>query len=112
MRQRDSAFVAIHHNGLRVEQRGIAGGGITGVADGESPREAGECAFSKDIGHQAHAFVQVHVHAIGGGDASRLLTAMLQSVQSQVGELGRLRMAIDGKDATFVIKFVAALQTA
>ena len=33
--QRDFAFIALHHDGLRVEQRGAATGGIACMADGK-----------------------------------------------------------------------------
>ncbi len=35
MRQSDLALVALHHDGLGVEQRRIAGSGIARVADGQ-----------------------------------------------------------------------------
>ncbi len=40
VRQRDHALVALHQDGLRVEQRGVAGGGVARVPDGQRAAEA------------------------------------------------------------------------
>ena len=46
--------------------------------------------------------------AVGGDDAGRFLSAMLERVQAEVGELLRLGMGVDGDHATFVAKFVGS----
>ena len=103
VRQRDLALVALHHDGLRIEQRRIAGGGVARVADGERAGNAGQHVGGEDVGDQAHGLVQLQLLAVGGGDARRFLAAMLQRVQAEVGELGGLGMAVDGHHATFFV---------
>ncbi len=44
--------------------------------------------------------------AVGGGDAGALLAAMLQRVEAEVGEVGRLRVAEDAEDTALVLEFV------
>jgi uncharacterized Rossmann fold enzyme len=44
--------------------------------------------------------------AIGGDDARRFLSAMLQGMQSKIGKLLRLGMGMDGDHAAFIAKFV------
>ncbi len=46
------------------------------------------------------------VIAVGGDNAGRFLSAMLQRVQAQVGELRGLRMGVDRHHPTFFVKFV------
>ena len=101
VRQRNLALVALHHDGLRVEQRRIAGGGIAGVADGQRAGKARQHVRGEEVGDQPHAFVKFDPLTVGGRDARRFLAAMLQRVQAQVGELGGFRMAVDGHHATF-----------
>ena len=108
VRQRHHAFVRLHHDGLGVEQRGIARRRITRVANGQRAAQLGQNAFLKNIGDQAHGFVHVQSHAVGGDNARRLLAAMLQSVQAEVGELLGLRMGIDGHHPAFVAKFIGS----
>ena len=101
VRQRNLALVAFHHDGLRVEQGRIAGGGVARVPDGQRARESREDVAGEEIGDQSHALVKFDPLTVRGGDARRLLAAMLQRVQAQVGELGGFRMAVDGHHATF-----------
>ena len=60
----------------------------------------------EDVGDQPHGLVQLKTLAVGRGDARRLLPAMLQRVQAEIGELGRFRMAVDGDYAALFAKFV------
>ena len=106
VRQGDLALVALHHDGLRVQQRRVAGGGVARVTDGKRAGKASQDVGVEDVGDQAHRLVQLQLLAVGRGDARRFLPAMLQGVQAQVSELGRLRMAVDGHHATFFAKLV------
>ena len=45
--------------------------------------------------------------AVGGGDAGRLLAAMLQGVEAEIGFARGVGMAVDGDDAAFFVQFVA-----
>ena len=65
VRQRDLALVALHHDGLRVQQRRVAGGGIAGVADGQRAGQARQHLGAEDVGHQAHGLVELDALAVG-----------------------------------------------
>src|SRR5436190_16206351 len=54
----------------------------------------------------AHALVIVNVAAIARGDPGALLAAMLHCVEAKVSEIGRFRVAVNGKHAAFVVKFI------
>ena len=70
--------------------------------------QLGQSLLGEDVGHQAHSLVHVQGVAVGGDDPGRLLSAMLQRMQSEVGELFRLGMRVDGDDTTFFAKFVSS----
>ena len=53
-----SALVAVHADGLRVEQGGVAGGGVARVADGQRAGQLGQHVFGEDVDHQAHRLVE------------------------------------------------------
>ena len=112
VRQRDHAFVRLHHDRLGIEQSGIAGRRITGVSDGEGAANTRELLFGKNVGDQSHGFVDVERHAIGGDDACRFLAAMLQRMQAEVGERLRLRMRVDRYHTALVVKFVVSKHSA
>ena len=44
--------------------------------------------------------------AVARGDAGAFLSAMLQRVETQVGEVRGLGMPVDGEDAAFFMEFV------
>ena len=87
-------FVAGHRKRLRVEQRGVAGGRITRVADGQFARKRLDHLRREDIRHVAHGFVTVDSVAVAGADARALLPAMLQRVQPQIRQLRCLGVAV------------------
>ena len=69
VRDGDEALGGVDANGLRVEQRRVAGGGVARVADGHVAGELGENIVSEDFRNQAHAFDVGEMLAVGGGDA-------------------------------------------
>ena len=44
--------------------------------------------------------------AVAGADAGALLSAVLQRVEAQVGQLGGFGMAVDGDDAALVVELI------
>ena len=70
----------------------------------------------KDFRDQAHALDVGEVLAVGGGDARRLLAAMLQRVEAEIRLPCRVGMPVNGDDAAFfaqlVVCQVAVLGTA
>ena len=99
--QGNFALIAFHQDGLGVEQRRIAGGGIARVSDGQRARQAAQRVCIEDVGDQPHGFVELQTLAVGRRNPRRLLPAMLQCIQAKVSELGGLGMAVDGYHATF-----------
>ena len=64
VRQRDLALVALHHDGLRIEQRGVAGGGVASVADGQRAGNTRQRVGIEDVGDQPHGFVELQLLTI------------------------------------------------
>src|SRR5262249_1510668 len=56
--------------------------------------------------------MRVQSLAVRAHDPGRLLSAMLKSVQAEVGELLRLRMRVDRHDAALFAKFVGSKHSA
>ena len=71
-----------------------------------SPMSAASLAWSKQSATSPIAARQQHPVAVGARDARALLSAMLQRVEAEVGEIGRFGMPEDAEDATLVAEFV------
>ena len=54
----------------------------------------------------AHGLVRDQGNAIADRDARAFLTAMLQSIKTKVCKPGRVAIAMDGKNAAFIMKLV------
>src|ERR1700733_3251226 len=104
--QRELAFVEINRNRLRVDQRVVAGGGIPRVSDGRGARQALDHFGGEDFLHVPQAPVQMQVHSVGRRNAGRLLPAMLQSIESQIGQLGRLRMPEYAEHPAVIVEMI------
>ena len=100
------ALVRLHQNRLRVEQCRVAGRGVARVPDGQRSPQLRQHIFDKDIRDQAHGLVRAQVHPVRADDPRRLLPAMLQSMQPQVGELFRLGVRINRHHPALFTKFV------
>ena len=44
--------------------------------------------------------------AVGGGDAGRLLAAMLESIEGEIGLAGCVGVAVNGNNAAFFVEFI------
>ena len=102
----DFALVAIDHDGLGVEDGFVAGGGIAGVADGAVAGELCEDAGDENFLDFAHGAVDVEIVAVAGDDPGGLLAAVLQRVETEIGEVGGFGMAEDAEDTTFVVEVI------
>ena len=82
--------------GRRAEHRlGVLPGGgplsgIADVADGDVAGEVGQGLVVEDLGDQAEVLIDEDLGAVGGGDAGRLLAAVLEGVEAEVGQAGDL----------------------
>ena len=91
--------------GWAFSQVRAAGGGVAAVADREVAAQRRERALVEDLGDQAHVLVDEDLLAVGGRDAGRLLPAVLQRVEAEVGELGDvLAGGPDAEDAAGVLR--------
>ena len=86
--ERDGAAVAGAERRLGVLPRAGAGGGVAAVADRDVADQAGEGRLVEDLRDQAHVLVDQDLTAVADRDAGRLLAAVLQRVQPEVGQLG------------------------
>ena len=66
------------------------GGGVADVADGRSSGQRLQVPCAEDVLHQPHLSAHVEGASVGTDDARRLLSPVLQRVQSEVGEVGGL----------------------
>ncbi len=87
MAERHFAFVAVDHDGLRVQQRFVTGSGVAGVADGQIAGKLGQHGRRKYFLDVAHRAVQMQFGPVAGDDSSRFLPAMLQRIQAEVSQL-------------------------
>ena len=108
VRDRQGALVALDVEGLRILTSSVARGRIAGVADRHVPGKLFELRFAENLVDQAGRLVREDVHAVAGTDAGALLAAVLQRIETQIGEVRGLGVAEDGKDAAFVVEAVAA----
>jgi hypothetical protein len=77
------------------------------MANGTVPGELAEdVPFFEDVGDQPHPPPGMEVLAIGGDDPAPFLTAVLQSVEAKVGQVGSFFMTEDTEDAAFVVEFI------
>src|SRR6266576_2446693 len=106
MAEGDFALVAVDHDGLRVEQGLVAGGGVTRVADGEAARKLCEHARLENFFDFAHRAVQMQVRAVAGDDASGFLAAMLKRVKTEIDEVRGFGVAEDAEYTTLVVKMI------
>src|SRR5690606_19931811 len=90
----------VHGDRLGVAEAGAASSRVTHVADGVDPCEAIELALGEDVDDVSHAPVRDQLLIVTGDDAGALLTAVLQRVQPEVGELGGFGVPVNSEDST------------
>ena len=90
---------------LGVLPGGGAGRGVAGVADREVAAQAAQRRLVEDLADQPEVLVDDDDGAVGHRDAGRLLTAVLEGVQTEVGQLRDLfPRRPDAEDATGVLR--------
>ena len=97
---------AVDEHRLGVLDAARPGRRVADVADGDVADQRGELGLVEAVVDLAHRPRQQHPVAVGARDARALLSAMLQRVEAEVGEIGRLGMPEDAEDATLVAEFV------
>ncbi len=86
--QRDRAVGGGAERRLRVVPGAGAGGGVARVADRQVPLERVQRGLVEDLRDQAHVLVDQDLAAVAHRDAGRLLAAVLEGVEAEVGQLG------------------------
>ena len=109
VRNRDQSLGRLHADRLRIQQRRVAGRRIARVADGHRARQLLQHVVGEDLRHQPHALDVGQVLAVGRGDARRLLSAMLQRIEAEVGLPRRVGMPVNGDHAALFAQLVSSL---
>ena len=103
--ERDRAVGGGAERRLGVLPGAGAGGGVAAVADREVALERGERGLVEDLRDQAHVLVDQDLAAVADRDAGRLLAAVLEGVEAEVGQLGDvLARRPDAEDAAGVLR--------
>ena len=94
---------------LRVLQVRAARGRVADVANRERPRQVPELLLAERVLDEPHGAVREELLPVARDDAGRLLAAVLEGVEPEVGEVGGLGVAVDGEDAALVVEVVVAV---
>src|ERR1039458_1369112 len=104
--QSDLAFVAVDHDRLRVQKRRVARRGISRMPDRRRPAQTFDYFGSENFLDVPNSLVEMKVGAVGRNDSSRLLSAMLQSIQAEVRQLGGLRVVENPEHTALIVKMI------
>ena len=106
VRDGDLAARAVDGQRLGVAQVRRAGRRIAGVSHGHGTNETVQDLAVENLRDQAHALVRPELPAVATDDAGALLPAMLQSVETVVGQLRGIRVPVNAEDTTIVFWIV------
>ena len=106
MAQGERSLGVVHQKRLGVFDVGLPRSGIAVVPDGDAALEFGDALFRKNIGYEPHADLAVHPVPIGGHDARAFLSSVLQGVETEIRQVGRLGMSVYPEDAAFFFRMV------
>ena len=102
----DGAQGIVHGQGLGILDVGLARRGVPDMADRPVTGKTRQDLFREDVSHQAQGPVHRQVPVPGGRDACAFLAAMLQSMQTQIRQVGRFWRAVHAEDSTLVVEMV------
>ena len=92
---------------LDVAQRDLAGRRVADMTDrGMAGQLSDDVRGAEIVADEAHAAVGVELLAVIGDDPSRLLTAMLQRVETERRQCRGVRVAENAEDAAFLVKTI------
>ena len=106
VRDRQAAAAVLDDERLRVLQQRLARGRVAVVADRRRAFELADDVLVEDVGHQPQAAVRNEEVVLRRDDAGGFLAAMLQREQTEIGEVGGLRMPEDADDAALLVKAI------
>src|SRR5687768_9088428 len=93
-------LLAGHENMLSLESRNLARGRIAHVTNCTGAAQAIEMLLRESFGNVSHFALLPEFDAVGCDDATRLLPAVLQRIQTQVSQARGVRMTVNPEDAT------------
>jgi hypothetical protein len=76
------------------------------MSNGQIARQLVQNGRREDVSNVTHAADMMNLTTVARGDTRALLPAMLQRMQSQVGQVCRLGMPEDGKDAALLVQLI------
>jgi hypothetical protein len=103
---RDLPVPALDQERLRVREAALTAGRIAHVSDRHRAGHLGQHRRVEHVGDMAHGLGDPEQVPVGRGNARALLPAVLHRVQPEVREVRRLGVAVDAKDAAFVVELV------
>ena len=96
-------FAVAREHRLGVGQHGRARGRVAGVPDRDVTGQAAQDPFGEEIRDEAHAAVRPgFASGVQRDDAGRLLSPVLQAVQTQIRDAGRVGDTCNADDAAHV----------
>src|SRR3569833_405966 len=106
VRDRNLAFAAGDRKRLGIPQTGVACSRIACMADCQLARQLIENVGREDAADVAHLADAANSAAIANGNASALLTAMLERVESKIDEIRRFGMSVEREDSALLMELV------
>src|SRR5499426_2878736 len=104
--ERDLTEAAFDQERLCLVYAYLAGRRITHVADGGAPGQSGKALLLKDVIDMPHPALGAQRRAVSGDYPGRLLAAVLQRVQAEIGQARRFLMAENAEDTTLFSEFI------
>src|SRR5688500_8289301 len=96
----DLSVLAGYEKRLSLENRNLARGRIAHVTNCTGAAQAIEMLLRESFGNVSHFALLPEFDAVGCDDATRLLPAVLQRIQTQVSQARGVRMTVNPQDAT------------
>jgi hypothetical protein len=106
----DLAVLARDEEGLCFAYGDFSGGGVADMSDGRCAGQAVEPFGVEHVGDESHRALASQLSRVGRDDAAGFLPAMLERVESEIGEARGLRVAVDAEDAALVAKFICPVR--
>ncbi len=109
----DGAFVGRRHERLGVAEHRPPGRRVADVAEGRVARQLRDAGLVEDVGDVAHVLLAEDAVRAGfeRGDPGALLPAVLQGVQPEVDEVGRILVVEDAEDTALFSELVEHHET-
>ncbi len=89
--------------GLGIDKKGRTCGGVSHMSQGHISFKIFKDLLIEYIRDQTHGLVLNNPLAVRNRNASAFLTPVLKGIETEIGQLGRLFMSIDGKDAALLL---------